>query len=42
MNIIHIPPALADAYCAGNRCTDEELEALIRTRMGIFSCYLLA
>ncbi|SHM23854.1 hypothetical protein [Hymenobacter psychrotolerans] len=41
VNIIHIPPSLAEAYSAGNRYPDEELTSLIRTSAGLFSCYLL-
>ena len=41
VNIIHIPPSLAEAYSAGNRYSDEELTSLIRTSAGLFSCYLL-
>ena len=41
VNIIHIPPAWAETYSTGNRQPDEELEALIRTSAGLFSCYLL-
>ena len=41
VNIIHIPPALAEAYAAGNRCTDEELEGFIHTTEGLFSCYIM-
>jgi hypothetical protein len=41
VNIIHIPPSLAEAYTGGNRYTDEEVEKLIRTNEGLFSCYLI-
>ena len=41
VNIIHIPPALAEAYSAGNRYPDEEVTTLIRTTEGLFSCYIL-
>jgi hypothetical protein len=41
VNIIHISPSLAEAYSAGNRYTDEELESLIRTNAVLFSCYLM-
>jgi hypothetical protein len=41
VNIIHIPPALAEAYSDGNRYTNEELETLIRTNEGLFSCYII-
>lgn len=42
VNIVHIPPALAEAYSAGRRHTDAELEALIQTSTSLFSCYILA
>ena len=41
VNIIHIPPSLAEAYSAGNRYPDEELTSLIQTSADLFSCYLL-
>ena len=41
VNIIHIPPSLAEAYSAGNRYPDEEVETLTRTTAGLFSCYIL-
>ena len=41
VNIIHIPPSLAEAYSAGNRYPDEELTSFIRTSASLFSCYLL-
>jgi len=40
VNIIHIPPSLAEAYTDGNRYTDEELISIIRTNAGLFSCYI--
>ncbi|MBG8555839.1 hypothetical protein [Hymenobacter guriensis] len=42
VNIVHIPPVLAEAYSASRRYTDAELEAMIRTSTSLFSCYLLA
>lgn len=41
VNIIQIPPAMAEAYSNGRRYPDEELETVIRTEAGLFSCYLL-
>ena len=41
VNIIHVPPALAEAYSAGNCYDDEELEQFVRTCKSLFSCYLL-
>ena len=41
VNIIHVPPSLAEAYSAGNRHPDKELSTLIRTSASLFSCYLL-
>ena len=41
VNIIHIPPSLAEAYSTGHRYPDEELITLIRTSASLFSCYLL-
>ena len=42
VNIVHIPPVLAEAYSNGRRYTDAELEALVRTSTSLFSCYILA
>ncbi|MDU0372335.1 hypothetical protein ACFST9_13585 [Hymenobacter monticola] len=42
VNIVHIPPLLAEAYSTGRRYTEAEIEGLIRTSTSLFSCYLLA
>jgi len=42
VNIVHVPPELADAYSHGHRHTDAEMESLIRTNVTLFSCYLIA
>lgn len=32
---------MAEAYSTGLRYSDEELETVIRTEEGLFSCYIL-
>ena len=41
VNIIHISPALAEAYSTGKRYADDDLKQLVRTCTSLFSCYLL-
>ena len=41
VNIIHILPSLAEAYSAGNRYPDEDVEQITRTKKDLFFCYLL-
>jgi hypothetical protein len=42
VNIIHLAPALAEAYSAGHRYPDEELVRFIQTKAALFFCYQIA
>ena len=41
INIIRIPPAMAEVYSTGLRYSDQESETVIRTEEGTFSRYIL-